>query len=123
MEPNAITGEIIRAAMKVHSALGPGLLESVYRLCLCHELKKRGLSVLTEQRIQIVYDGIIMPAGLRLDILVEDKIVVEVKAVQKWNELYESQLLSYLKLSKLKLGLLINFNVRHLRNGIKRMIR
>jgi GxxExxY protein len=120
---NVLTREIIRAAMKVHSALGPGLLESVYRKCLCHELRKGGLTVITEKRISISYDGIVLPSGLRLDLLVEERVVVEVKAVEKMKELYRSQLLSYLRLSEIKTGLLINFNVRHLRHGIKRMVR
>lgn len=123
METNVLTGEIIRSAMKVHSVLGPGLLESVYRICLCHELTKRGLAVIQEKRMAISYDGILLPSGLRLDVLVENQIVVEVKAVEKMKDLYTSQLLSYLRLSKLKTGLLINFNVRHLRHGIKRLVR
>jgi GxxExxY protein len=119
---NVVTGQIIRAAMKVHSALGPGLLESVYRKCLCHEMRKSGLIVVTEKRISISYDGIVLPSGLRLDLLVEESVVVEVKAVEKMKELYQSQLLSYLKLTEIRIGLLINFNVQHVRHGIKRMV-
>ena len=109
--------------MKVHTALGPGLLESVYRKCLCHELIKRGLRVVMEKPIPIEYDGIRIGTGLRLDLLVEDLVIVEVKAVEKQLLLHQSQLLSHLKLCKLRTGLLINFNVRHLRHGIKRMVR
>lgn len=109
--------------MRVHSALGPGLLESVYRVCLSHELTKRGLKVATEKPVQINYDGIVLQSGLRIDLVVEDVVVVEVKAVERMKELYESQLLSYLRLSGVRTGLLINFNVRHLRHGIRRFVR
>ena len=122
METNDLTREILGAAMKVHSVLGPGLLESIYRKCLCHELIKRGRHVVLEKPIRIRYDGIDLGTGLRLDLLVE-KVVVEVKAVEKMIEVYQSQLLSYLKLSDIRTGLLINFNVRHLRHGIQRMVR
>jgi GxxExxY protein len=123
METNVITGEIVRAAMKVHTALGPGLPESVYRKCLCHELIKCGLHVVMEKPIQIVYDDVRIGTGLRLDLLVEDQVIVEVKAVEKQLPLHQSQLLSHLKLTGVRTGLLINFNVRHLRHGIKRMVR
>lgn len=123
METDAITNQIIGAAMRVHSILGPGLLESVYRAALMHELKKRGLRVIAERPITIHYDGIDLGIGLRLDLLVEDSVIVETKAVRKLRDLDESQLLSYLQLCNCKVGLLINFHVRHLRHGIKRMIR
>ena len=123
MQTNEITGEIVTAAMKVHTTLGPGLLESIYRVCLCHELKKRGLEVYPEKPIQIRYDGIILATPLKVDVLVENEILVEVKAVDKLLSLHQSQLLSYMNLSNLRTGLLINFNVRHLRHGIKRMVR
>src|SRR5688572_5477841 len=123
METNEITNQILGGAMRVHSALGPGLLESVYRTCLCHELTKRGLNVIQEKPVQIHYDGIVLPSGLRIDLVVEDTVVVEVKAVNRMVPLYESQLLSYLNLSGIRTGLLINFNVRHLRHGITRMVR
>ena len=123
METNEITKQILGGAMRVHSALGPGLLESVYRACLCHELTKRGLRVVPEQPVQIQYDGIVLSSGLRIDLVVEDTVVVEVKAVENMKALYESQLLSHLQLSGIRTGLLINFNVRHLRHGIKRMVR
>ena len=109
--------------MKVHTALGPGLLESIYRKCLCHELIKRGLHVVQEKPVQVIYDDVDMGTGLRLDLLVEDLVIVEVKSAEKWLPLHQSQLLTYLKLSKIRTGLLINFNVRHLRHGIKRMVR
>ena len=123
METNVVTGEIVRSAMCVHTALGPGLLESVYRTALLHELMKRGLMVVPEKPIRLHYDGIELGTTLRIDLLVEESVIVEVKSVEKMNSLHQSQLLSYLKLANLRTGLLINFNVRHLRHGIKRMVR
>lgn len=123
MEINSITGEIVRAAMQVHTALGPGLLESIYRKCLAYEVVKRGLHVVMEKPIQIQYDGVQIGTGLRLDLFVEDRVIVEVKAVEKQLPLHQSQLLPHLKLTGVRTGLLINFNVRHLRHGIKRMVR
>ena len=123
VKTDTLTAEILNSAMRVHSALGPGLLESVYRVCLCHELTKRGLKVAPEKPIRIEYDGVVLTSGLRIDILVENTVLVELKSVEKMVPLYESQVLSYLKLSGVRTGLLINFNVRHLRHGIKRMVR
>jgi GxxExxY protein len=123
METNVVTGEIVRGAMCVHSALGPGLLESVYRTALVYELRKRGLNVVPEKPINIHYDGVDLGTGLRIDLLVEERVIVELKSVEKMRSLFQSQLLSHLKLTGLKTGLLINFNVRHLRHGIKRMVR
>ena len=123
MQTNDLTREILGGAMKVHTELGPGLLESVYRKCLCYELTKRGLHVLLEKPIQIIYDGVDMGIGLRLDLLVENLVIVEVKAVRRLLEVDQSQILSYLQLSKVRIGLLINFNVRHLRHGIQRFVR
>ncbi len=107
--------------MKVHSALGPGLLESAYESCLVHELRKMGLAVLTQITLPLKYDGVLIDAGYRIDILVDDSVIVELKAVEKILPIHEAQLLSYLKLSNKTLGLLINFNVVHLKDGIKRM--
>jgi len=123
METNAVTGEIVRAAMRVHTALGPGLLEGVYRTALLYELTKRGLRVVPEKAIRLQYDGAELGTGLRIDLLVEEEVIVELKSVEKMLPLHQSQLLSYLKLSGLGTGLLINFNVRHLRQGINRMVR
>jgi GxxExxY protein len=121
MEINKISGSIIDAAMKVHTVLGPGLLESAYESCLIHELRKAGLKIESQVALPVVYDGVKIDAGYRIDMMVEDCIIVELKAVEKVLPIYEAQLLSYLKLSKKSLGLLINFNVVHLRDGIKRM--
>ena len=122
MELNDITAIIIDAAMKVHSRLGPGLLESAYESCLKHELQQRRLFVTSQVTVPIVYDGVMIDAGFRVDLMVDGKVIVELKAVEKMNPLYEAQLLTYLKLSGLKVGLLINFNVLHLKDGIKRIV-
>lgn len=118
---NKISGEIIDAAYKVHFALGPGLLESVYTACLFHKLKQKGLKVEREVTLPIVFEGIRIDEGLRLDLLVEKRVVVEVKAVENTLAVHEAQLLTYLKLSVMELGLLINFNVPILKKGIKRI--
>ena len=122
MELNEITGAIIDAAMKVHSVLGPGLLESAYETCLKHELRQRRIFVESQVTLPIVYDGVLIDAGFRADLMVEGQVIVELKAVEKITPLYEAQLLTYLKLSKLKVGLLINFNVLHLKEGIRRIV-
>jgi GxxExxY protein len=121
MELNEISGHVVDAAMKVHSALGPGLLENAYEACLRYELEKRGVRVKAQVGLPVVYDGKQIDLGYRLDLLVEDAVIVELKAVEKIAPIHEAQLLSYLKLSGKKLGLLINFNVLHLKDGIKRM--
>lgn len=118
----AISGHIVDAAMKVHSALGPGLLESAYETCLKHELVKRGLEVESQVELPVLYDGVKLNVGYRIDLLVSNAIVVELKSVDKIAPIHEAQLLSYLKLSNLQVGLLINFNVIHLKDGIKRMV-
>ena len=122
MELNNISGAVVDAAIRVHSALGPGLLESAYEACLKYELEKRGLNVKQQVALPVVYRGMKIDLGYRLDLLVEDAIIVELKAVEKLTPLHEAQLLSYLKLSGKKIGLLINFNVTRLRDGIKRMV-
>ncbi len=122
MELNDISGTIIGAAVAVHKALGPGLLENAYKVCLAHELRKRGLQVQVELDLPVVYDGVKVDLGYRLDMLVQDAVIVEIKAVHELHPIHEAQLLSYLKLGNKKLGLLINFNVRKLIDGVKRMI-
>jgi len=113
---------VVDAAFKVHSGLGPGLLESVYEICLAHELRKRGLSLETQVAIPVMYDGIRLEAGLRIDILVERQLLIENKAVEEMNRVFKAQVLTYLKLTGLRLGLLINFNVPLIKNGIQRII-
>ncbi|MDQ6996146.1 MAG: GxxExxY protein [Mariprofundus sp.] len=119
---NQMSGKIIDAAMAVHTALGPGLLESVYEICLCYELNKRGLHTQTQVQLPVCYDSLKIDAGYRLDLLVENSIIVELKAVEKLLPIHQAQLLTYLKLSDKFIGLLINFNSVHLRDGIKRMV-
>jgi GxxExxY protein len=114
--------EVVDAALKVHQALGPGLLESVYESCLCHELSTRGIKCLRQVPITVTYNGLQIEAGLRLDMLVGDAVVVELKAVEKTIPLFEAQLLTYLKLTGLRLGYLINFNTVLLKQGLKRMV-
>lgn len=113
---------IVQSAFKVHQALGPGLLEKVYEICMAHEIKKNGLDVKRQIDIPIKYDGLIFDEGLRLDLLVEDKVVCELKAVDQVNPVWEAQILSHLKLTGLRLGYLINFNVPLIKQGIKRFI-
>jgi GxxExxY protein len=117
-----ITGDILNCAMKVHTALGPGMLESVYEKCLKHELKKRGLAVESQVWLPVIYDGEEIEGGYKIDLLVENQVVVELKVVEHVLEVHKAQLLSYLKLADKRVGLLINFNVVHLRDGIRRMV-
>lgn len=117
-----IAKQLVDAAYKVHKALGPGLLESVYESCLCHELTKRRIPFRRQLDQPVVYDGIRLDAGLRLDLLVDECVIVELKAVEKHNALFEAQLLTYLKLTGHRLGLLINFNVELIKDGINRMV-
>ncbi len=112
----------VDAALKVHSALGPGLLESVYETCLAYELRKRGFAVETQVAIPVVYDGVRLEAGLRIDVLVERQLIIEIKAVEEMNPVFKAQVLTYLRLTGLRLGLLINFNVPLIKNGIERFI-
>lgn len=122
MELNEVSGQVLRAAIKVHAALGPGLLESAYRTCLRHELLKHGLRAETESVLPIEYDGLRIDVGYRLDLVVEDAVIVELKTVTKLLPVHQAQLLSYLRLSQRRVGLLINFNVYRLRDGVKRMV-
>lgn len=122
MELNEISKKIIGAAMQVHSTSGPGLLESAYEACLKYELEKRGFKVLSQVGLPVIYDGMKIDLGYGLDLLVEDSVIVELKAVNKITPVHEAQLLSYLKLSGKRPGLLINFNVMHLKDGITRRI-
>jgi GxxExxY protein len=121
MDANRVSGDVVDAAMKVHTALGPGLLESAYLACMAHELRKRGHLVQRQLDVPLIYDGIWIEVGYRIDLLVADLVIVELKAVTRVLPIHEAQLLSYLKLSDKKVGLLINFHVPHLRHGIRRM--
>ena len=119
---NQISEAILGGAIEVHRELGPGLLESAYEQCLCHELSLRGLSFRRQVDLPVQYKGVKLDCGYRMDIVVEDLVVVELKAVGELLPLHQAQLLTYLKLSKRSLGLLINFNVRLLKEGIKRIV-
>lgn len=121
-EEEYIAKEIVNAAFKVHKALGPGLLEKVYEACLTHELVKTGLSVKRQVSLPIIYDGITFDEGLRLDLLVEDLVICEIKAVDLVNPVWKAQVLSHLRLTDLRLGFLINFNVPLIKQGINRII-
>ena len=122
MELNDLTEKIIGCAIKVHRVLGPGLLESAYEVCLFHELAKAGLKAERQVKVPIIYEGLKLEADYFSDILVEDTVVLELKSVENLLPIHEAQLLTYLKLANKKLGLLINFNVTLLKNGIKRRI-
>jgi GxxExxY protein len=119
---NQVTGIIVTSALKVHSKLGPGLLESAYEACMIYELRKQGLKALRQVALPVVYDGEIIDLGYRIDLLVEDLVIVELKCVECISPVHQAQLLSYIRLSGKNVGLLINFHVAHLRNGIKRMV-
>ena len=122
METNKITEKILKAAFKVHAELGPGLLESAYKACLVHELKKYRLKTEIEKPVPLIYDTIKLDCGYRIDILVEDKVVIELKTVDAFNDVHLAQVLTYLKLANKHIGLLLNFYVKSLKNGIKRVI-
>jgi len=117
-----LTGEIISAAITVHRILGPGLLESAYQRCLEIEFRKRGLLYEREKPLGLVYSGEFIPEVYRLDFIIEGLVIIEVKSVQRWDPIFDAQLLTYLKLTGVKVGLLLNFNVPALRNGIKRIV-
>ena len=119
---NQITEEIIGAAIEVHRALGPGLIESVYEECLCHELRQRDVNFRRQVALPISYKCLDLDAGLRPDLIVENLVIVELKAVEKVLPIHEAQLLTYLKLSGIRVGLLINFNGVVLKDGIRRMV-
>ena len=119
---NEISGRIINCALKVHSAIGPGVLESVYQTCLLHELQKAGLSVQSQVALPVVYGNLRLDSGYRLDLLVADTVIVELKCVEALLPIHKAQLLTYLRLANKPLGLLLNFNVVHLREGIKRVL-
>lgn len=122
MSENDIGEMLLGAAMKVHSTLGPGLLESAYEACLTHEIGKQGVEVKRQVTLPLNYDGVNLDAGFRLDLLIDGRVIVELKSIEKILPIHAAQLMSYLKLSGLKLGYLLNFNVVHMRDGIKRMV-
>jgi len=121
-ETERVAAQVMDAAFKVHRALGPGLVESTYEICLCYELAKQRIDFQKQLSLPIVYEEIRLDAALRLDLLVADAVIVELKAVERLIPLHEAQLLTYLKLSNKRLGLLINFNVPKLKDGLKRLV-
>jgi GxxExxY protein len=120
-EVEALAKEIVDAAYKIHSALGPGLMENVYGACFAHELEKRGIPYLTELTLPVRYDGVDLDTGYRLDFLVNHLVIVELKAVEKMIPLFDAQIITYLKLTGVRVGFLINFNVPLIKDGIKRI--
>lgn len=119
---NLITEEILSCAFKVHSALGPGLLESSYKECLYYELNKAGLYTEKEKGLPLVYESVKLDVGYRIDLLVENKVVIETKAVEAITDIHVAQVITYLKLSGCKVGLLLNFHTKHLKEGIRRIV-
>jgi GxxExxY protein len=117
-----IAAQIVDISVKIHKNLGPGLLESVYEKCFAYELSQRNLAFVRQQAVSIHYEALVIDDGLRLDLLVEDLVIVELKAQENYHPVWEAQLLSYLKLTNKRLGLLLNFHVPLMKNGIKRMI-
>ncbi|MGI8893702.1 MAG: GxxExxY protein [Bacteroidia bacterium] len=122
MEENMLSNKIIGCAIKVHTDLGPGLLESTYKECLFYELNKNGMYTLKEVALPLVYEEVKLEIGYRIDLLVMEKVIIEIKAVDALNDVHLAQVLTYLKLSKCKLGLLMNFNVSRIKDGIKRIV-
>ncbi len=121
-EVEQVGKSVLDAAFRVHSNLGPGLLENVYEACLAHEIRKHGLPAETQVLLPVVYEDVRIESGYRIDILAGKCVVVEIKAVEALSPMHEAQLLTYLRLGRFRLGYLINFNVAHLKNGIKRMV-
>jgi GxxExxY protein len=122
MSENEIATKVIGCAIEVHRALGPGLLESTYQQCLFYKLKKEGLQVVKEKPIPLVFEEVQLECGYRIDLLVENKVVIELKSVEDLNDIHMAQTITYLKLGNYKLGLLINFNVLLLKKGIRRVV-
>ncbi len=122
MTENEIARQIVDAACKIHTTLGPGLLESVYEKVLMYELEKRGLRVVRQQLVPIIYDGVVLDEGFRADLVAEDKVIIELKSIEALAPVHKKQLLTYLRLTNLRLGLLINFNVELIKTGITRVV-
>lgn len=122
MNINDLSGQIVDSALRVHSELGPGLLESAYEGCLAFELRSRGISCEQQLSLPVRYRGNLVDVGYRIDLLVFDLVIVEVKSVDKLAPIHDAQLLTYLRLTNKRLGLLLNFNVQHMKDGIKRLV-
>jgi GxxExxY protein len=117
-----LTSQIMDIAISIHRFLGPGLLESVYEKCFCYELAKRNIPFIRQKSIELIYDNLIIDEGLRIDILIDDLVIIELKAQELYHPVWEAQLLSYLKLTQKRLGYILNFHVPLMKNGVKRMI-
>jgi GxxExxY protein len=122
MTEDQISKIILDCAFKIHKTLGPGLLERAYRECLAYELNKYGLEVEVEKSIPLIYENIKMDCGYRIDLLIDKKVIIELKSIDGFNEVHIAQTLTYMRLSGCKLGMLLNFNTKMLRNGIKRLV-
>ncbi len=122
MTENEITGQIVDAALKIHTALGPGLFESVYEAALAYELRKRGIQVQRQQPIPVVYETVHLEEGFRADLIAEGKVIVEIKSIEAVAPVHKKQLLTYLRLGNKRVGLLINFNVELIKDGITRLV-
>ena len=122
MTENELSRIVFDCALKVHQSLGPGLLESAYEECLFYELRKIGLNVEKQKPLPLIYEEVKLDVGYRIDIIVENKLIIEIKSVEALNDVHFAQLLTYLKLTNCKLGLLINFNVSLIKNGVKRVV-
>jgi GxxExxY protein len=122
MTENELSNKVIGCALDVHTALGPGLLESVYRECLFYKLRKESIFVEKEKPLPVIYEDVKLDCGFRIDLLVENKLIVEIKSVKAFDNIHLAQILTYLRLGKCKLGLLINFNAKLLKDGIKRVV-
>lgn len=122
MTENELSKIVFNCALKVHQNLGPGLLESAYEECLFYELMKTGLDIQKQKALPLVYEEVKLDIGYRIDIIIENKLILEIKSVEALNDIYFAQLLNYLKLTNCKLGMLINFNVLLIKNGIKRVV-
>jgi len=122
MEFEDITEKIIKCAMEVHTSLGPGLLENTYKECLYHKLKTAGFHIEKEKPLPLIFEGIKLECGYRIDLLVNNKIVIEIKSIKKLQDIHMAQMLTYMKLGNFKVGLLLNYNVLSLKDGIKRIV-
>lgn len=122
MDEDLISGKVIQAAIEVHRGLGPGLLDSAYEECLCHELSLQSLKFLRQVPLPVNYKGVSLDCGYRLDLVAEERVIIELKSVRKLEPIHDAQVLTYLKMTGLKLGLLLNFNVSLMRDGIRRIV-
>lgn len=122
MEREYIGKQILDAAFRIHTSLGPGLLESAYESCLCYELRESGLAVVQQKALPLIYKEVKLDAGYRIDLLVENQIIVEIKSIDNLAPVHQAQILTYMRLSQISLGYLLNFNVARMKDGIKRMI-